>query len=841
MVLGLRDKKAVLLANSHIDVAWLWLEEETKRVCKETFENALSLIEKYGITYAQSNMIFYEWMEKEQPDLFTRILRAIRMGKWEVVGGSWVEFDANMPMGESLIRQFVIGKKYAHKKLGVDVQICWLPDTFGFPITLPKILRTVGIRYFLTAKLSWNDETEFPYNIFIWRGDDGSEVLAYLTPSSYDTYLRRRNVINVLRTQLKKQKIPCILFLYGRGDHGGGPTEDEAREASILTKNTWMKIGKAIDFFKEIEREYSRNLPVWDDELYLEFHRGVFTTQLRLKDLIRRSEAELLNLETLIAFLRMLGEKVDLREELEYLWKEVLTRHFHDTFAGTLSANVAMENIRGLITVLARIKRIKEKILARLVKALSREEKDVENILILNTLPWKRTIIVRDEKSGRPIVIRDIPGFGYKVVRPNQKAAVGTLRLYQKGRLIIAESKRYILFVDKKSGLIAQIYDKKLKQKILARPMELRIYRDDPNLFRKSITGIPAGIFDAWEIFIYDRKKPVYERPRLVGVEIVENNSTRIIIRAKLKYTMFPRGTLLINLDYTLSDEDKIEIEFNIKSRCRHRLVKLVIPIIQAEDYAIYGAPYGYIKRRDFSSPNATKHEKAKYEVPSVGWVLVPTSWGSVAIATDNRFGFSKNGEELQVSILKTPTYPAEAYYKMFMVLPEWARSPAFAESIISKIFYILNKAIWKFLIKLFIDQGSLRCRIAIVSNEEQKPIYGLKLWRELIAPINISRITSKPKSHQLISISSDEVFGHLKPADTDMNVILRLVNYSEKPTDIEIRGAEIREIWETDVFEKHKQATSVIDGKFKISLRGHEIKTYKLIRAPTNKERSQL
>lgn len=837
MVLGLRDKKAVLLANSHIDVAWLWLEEEIKRVCKETFENALSLIERYGITYAQSNMIFYEWMEKEQPDLFMRILRAIRMGKWEVVGGSWVEFDANMPMGESLIRQFVIGKKYAHEKLGVDVQICWLPDTFGFPITLPKILRTVGIRYFLTAKLSWNDETEFPYNIFIWRGDDGSEVLAYLTPSSYDTYLCRRNVINVLRTQLKKQKIPCILFLYGRGDHGGGPTEDEAREASILTKNAWMKIGKATDFFKEVEREYSRNLPLWDDELYLEFHRGVFTTQLRLKNLIRRSEAELLNLEALIAFLRMLGEKVDLREELEYLWKEVLMRHFHDTFAGTLSANVAMENIRNLITVLAQIKRIKEKILARLVKALSREEKDVENILILNTLPWKRTIIVRDEKSGRPVVIRDVPGFGYKIVKPNQKSAVGTLRLYQRGRLIIAESKKYILFVDKKSGLIAQIYDKKLEQKILARPMELRIYRDDPNLFRKSITGVPAGIFDAWEIFIYDRKKPVYEHPRLVGIEIVENNSARIVIRAKLKYTMFPRGTLLINLNYTLSDEDKIQIELNIKSRCGHKLVKLVIPIIHAGDYAIYGAPYGYIKRRDFSSPNATRHEKAKYEVPSVGWVLVPTTWGSVAVATDNRFGFSKDGEELQISILKTPTYPAEAYYRIFMVLPEWARSPALAESAINKIFFALNNAIWKLLIRRYIDQGSLSCRIAIVSNKEQKPIYGLRLWRELITPININYVASEPETYQVISINDDEVFGHLKPADTDMNVILRLVNYSEEPKDIRVQGANIRKIWEIDVFENKRREIDAINSEFRISLKRNEIKTYKLVRLSTRRE----
>ncbi|MEX0567844.1 MAG: hypothetical protein Q6363_001625, partial [Candidatus Njordarchaeota archaeon] len=182
-----REKCGVyLVSNSHIDVAWLWTKEETLKVCLRTFIRALDFIEKYGIVYAQSNIIFYEWMEKYYPEIFGQIKKRIREGKWEVVGGSWVECDTNLPLGESLIRQFLYGIMYVRKKFGTNIKIAWFPDSFGFPISLPKILRHVGIRFFLTSKLSWNDTTRFPYYLFLWCADDGSEVLAYQSVGPYN-------------------------------------------------------------------------------------------------------------------------------------------------------------------------------------------------------------------------------------------------------------------------------------------------------------------------------------------------------------------------------------------------------------------------------------------------------------------------------------------------------------------------------------------------------------------------------------------------------------------------------------------------------------------------------
>lgn len=819
-------KKAVLLSNSHIDVAWLWREGEIKRVCQKTFENALSLIEKYGITYAQSNMIFYEWIEKEAPGLYEKILRAIHAGNWEVVGGSWVELDCNLPTGESILRSFIIGKKYAKSRLGVDINICWLPDTFGFPITLPKILQAVGIKYFLTTKLSWNDTTEFPYNVFRWRGDDGSEVLAYLTPAPYDANLSEISVINALAKQMKKQGIPYILFLYGRGDHGGGPTNDDAKIAKKLSESGWIKIGKAIDFFKEIEEKYIDKIPTWNNELYLEFHRGIYTTQLRLKDLIRKSEIELLNLEVLLGFLRMHGKEIEFTRELEDLWKEVLKRHFHDTLAGTLSADVAEENLCQLIKVLSRIRQMRKQVLTELAKAMGSKESG-ENILVLNTLPWDRTIIVEDVKTAKPIMAENVPGFGYKVIKPHD-GSNGTLKLSQRGRLIIVENKRYALFIDKKTGLIVQIFDKKLKQKLLSRPIEIRVYEDDPNLTRRSITGIPAGIFDAWEIYIYDRKKPVYEHPKAVSVEVIELTPVRITVRVLMKYTSFPRQRIFMDVDYVLTDEDKIEIRLKIKSKCKHKFVKLIIPIAQAEDYAIYGAPYGYVERLDPTSTKASEADKAKYEVPSVGWVLVPAKWGSALIATDNRFGFSKNGEELQISILRTPMYPSVLYYEMLSRLPKWIRRAGTGGSAINEIFYRANKVIWKYFTNHYIDQGTLNCRVAIASSDQSKTIYALRLWKELITPVNTHYVTLEPITQQLLRISSDDIYAHLKPSDAGQGVTLRLVNYSRDAINISLMGT-VKEVWESDHFENAKQPVVCSNGKFILSMRGNEIKTYRL------------
>ncbi|MEM4239210.1 MAG: alpha-mannosidase, partial [Nitrososphaerota archaeon] len=190
-----------LLGHSHIDAVWLWTKDETLRVCVDTFSNVLDLMDKYpGLIFCQSTAQYYEWIEKNRPDLFERIRARIREGRWEVVGGSWVEFDCNLPSGESLVRQMLYGKRYFMEKFGVDVDIAWLPDSFGYSWTLPQILAKSGIKYFLTQKLRWNDTTVFPYNVFWWQSPDGSKVLSHQTLGSYSESLE--NVEELMRQLL---------------------------------------------------------------------------------------------------------------------------------------------------------------------------------------------------------------------------------------------------------------------------------------------------------------------------------------------------------------------------------------------------------------------------------------------------------------------------------------------------------------------------------------------------------------------------------------------------------------------------------------------------------------
>ena len=355
-----------LTGNSHIDAAWMWPWTETVDVVRRTFGTALQLMDEYPTyTYTQSAPQYNEWMAEKYPEINAEIRKRIQEGRWEIVGGMWVEPDLNMPGGESILRQLLVGQREAIKLYGVTTRIGWNPDTFGYNWQLPQIYKKSGMDYFVTQKLSSNETNPFPFKIFWWESPDGSKVLTYFPHNSGNQDLNPVRLSNdLVHARSLNPGFDDLLDLYGVGDHGGGPTR------AVLDQGLhWMQpdmvvprmeFGTAQSYFTEIEKTIAPGsptynyykmghdgpvspptpppgeitVPTWDDELYFEHHRGTYTTQAKHKQNMRHSEEWLLNAEkySSIAWLAGLPYPGDALTES---WKKELFNQFHDLAAGT--------------------------------------------------------------------------------------------------------------------------------------------------------------------------------------------------------------------------------------------------------------------------------------------------------------------------------------------------------------------------------------------------------------------------------------------------------------------------------------------------------------------------
>ena len=350
------------VGNSHIDMAWLWPWTETVEVVRNTFRSVLDLMREYpDFKFTMSSARTYEWMQEKYPDLFAEIEQRVKEGRWEVIGGMWVEPDLNMPDGESLVRQILVGKRYFEKNFGVDVKIGWNPDSFGYNYQLPQIYKRSGMDYFVTQKLMWAHEfTTFPYKFFWWQAPDGSRLLTYF-PHDYADPIDAEPLGSQVATWMPSiygktlTDHPEMMHLYGVGDHGGGPTRVMLDHAEQLkdpnTVFPKLEFSFARDFFADMEKKLpSMQVPTWDGELYFQYHRGVFTTQAETKRRIRRSEENILNAEKFASLASLYGRPYP-QDGMLLNWKNLLFEHFHDIMPGSgiavnyLDAKRNLENV----------------------------------------------------------------------------------------------------------------------------------------------------------------------------------------------------------------------------------------------------------------------------------------------------------------------------------------------------------------------------------------------------------------------------------------------------------------------------------------------------------------
>ncbi|MFM7601107.1 MAG: alpha-mannosidase [Pseudanabaena sp.] len=640
----LKQRQIYILGNSHIDVAWLWAIAETKNAMQRTFTSALNLQEHYPeLIFNQSTAVSYQWMEQEYPELFTRIQTAVMNGKWELIGGMWVEPDGNLPSGESLIRQILYGQEYFREKFNREVKIAWLPDTFGFHWQMPQILLKSGFEAFVTQKLLWNDANKFPHQILWWEGVDGSQIFTYFS-NEIGQGLEPVAIAKYLANQEEKHNIPETAWLYGVGDHGGGPTADmlnmgrKYAESPIFFE---MKPSTLEDFLLGLKAKLPADLPVWQDELYLEFHRGTFTTKADQKKHNRQLEVLLGNAEKYSAIASLINKTPYPKDQLEQAWQRLLLNQFHDILPGTSIPEVFIDADHTWHQV--------REICDRL---LPHKASESENLQVWNFLNWQRSQVIRKPDNSL-CWLENVPSFGFTELASGITETDAFLKIYSDGDKDYLANQYLQVEIDLKTGAIAQILDKRSQRSILRSASELQFFEDK------------GQYWDAWNIDPdYENNK--LESATLESIEIVENCSLLISLRIVLK---FHNSTFIQEIQLS-AFEEFITVHNWVDWQEEYTLVKVAFPVNWRSNYATYEIPMGTIQR---STLGETPEAKAKWEVPAQYWADIAFSpnqndilppkvgeyhFGGLSILNNSKYGYDAKPDCLRLTLLRSPNWP---------------------------------------------------------------------------------------------------------------------------------------------------------------------------------------
>ena len=380
--------------HAHIDVAWLWRVWQSRRKSGRTFHTVMRLMEQFpDYQFTQSQPQLYDYVREDYPKLFTAIQERVADGRWEPIGGMWVEADCNLSGAEGLARQFLLGRTFFREHFGPEAEspILWLPDVFGYAWNLPQLIKEAGLEYFFTIKISWNQYNVMPYDSFWWQGLDGTKVLTHFSttqdegayrsaevrrPTTYNAHVTPLEVLTTWRNLKQKETQQELLTAFGYGDGGGGPTREmleNIREMGDFPAAPRTRHGKAIEFFRHLEAAAGDELPLWNGELYLEYHRGTYTTQAATKKGNRKSEFLLHDAEFLAAWAAVVTDYEYPHETLTKAWQLVCLNQFHDILPGSSVGEVYVDTAEDYGTVRQMGETVREEALAALAGMLPQE------------------------------------------------------------------------------------------------------------------------------------------------------------------------------------------------------------------------------------------------------------------------------------------------------------------------------------------------------------------------------------------------------------------------------------------------------------------------------------
>ncbi|MFA6134218.1 MAG: alpha-mannosidase [Phycisphaerae bacterium] len=657
-----------MTAHSHIDTAWLWPLRETVRKCGRTFSTACRLMERFPKFYFScSQPQLYKYTRQYHPELYKQIKKWVKAGRWETTGGMWVESDCNTTSGESLVRQILLGLRFFRNEFGTRPRSCWLPDVFGYPGSLPEILRGCGLDYFFTCKLHWQAQNPFPAHLFNWRGLDGTEVLAHIPKlrNYYNGMPFPEDMLLGWANYLQKAEYGEVLFPYGFGDGGGGVTEEMMEfinRYDHFPALPAVRVGPSDQYFDDLAAK-DPTLPVWDGELYLETHRGTYTTHGHIKRANRKGELLLREAEIFGSLANLSSRKVAL-EPLDAAWENLLLLQFHDILPGSSIGMVYDEAAEDYARIEKNVQAVLEEGLSAL--ACGAKSSRPNSVCVFNSLSWDRDDVVTatvpdpgkhvtvtagdgsvlpaqvvSRKAGQATIVfqTTLPSVGcadFAIAPSRQAPAAGNMKV--SARRI--ESRRYTVELNKTGG-ITRLYDKVNKREVVpvgAVANDLQLSQDGPE-----------GE-DAWNVHVTATKRRyAWENP--ATIEVVESGPVRAVVRVKRTY----RDSVLEQDIVVYDDLPRIDFVTRVFWQQRNTLLKAAFPVEVRSTRATYEVQFGAIERPTHRN---TSWDASKFEVCAQRWMDLSEGGYGVSLLNDCKYGHDALDNVMRITLLRGTIAP---------------------------------------------------------------------------------------------------------------------------------------------------------------------------------------
>ena len=674
----LKSREIQCVGHAHLDMAWLWPISDTWKVAERTFRSILSLQKDFPeLTYTHSSPALFEWIENNRPELFEQIRQKVKEGSWSIDAGLWIEPELNIIGGEAIVRQILYGQRYCQEKFGTLSKVAWLPDSFGFCWQLPQLLLQGGIETFATLKLSWNDTTEFPYALFWWQSPDGSRIRSIMLPpigTDIDPVkMAEHNAHWKEKTQSSKS-----MWLPGLGDHGGGPTKDMLEKSRRWEKSPFfpnLKFTKPNQYLQDISSVFPQQ-PTWNDELYLELHRGCYTAHADQKQNNRQCEDLLYQAELFASISYLTVNQPYPKVDLETAWKALLFNQFHDILPGTSVPEVFSEAAE----IWQQVKQNGQTILRNSLDAITSAielpqspHPEAELIVVFNPLNWRRNEVIEiklpktyesweirtieqqpvqhqliteatssDHTQHLLFIASDIPSIGYRSwwLCPSDSNYSHTQNTVKEKPLEYCLENQYVrAVISTESGQILSLIEKSTQQEIVHETSnQLQIFQDE------------SGYWDAWNI-AQDYADHPCQAPALQSIQIIESGPVRQRLRTRYQFNQS-----VIIQDYVLEINSRtLTVENTIDWQETHKLLKVNFPVNLFAREATYEIPFGAITR---TTQPKTKAEEAKWEVPALRWSDISDAQHGLSILTKGKHGFDAGPNHLRLTLLKSPTWP---------------------------------------------------------------------------------------------------------------------------------------------------------------------------------------
>lgn len=790
------------VGHTHIDTAWLWPLKETVRKCGRSFSTACRLMEQYPeFHFTCSQPQLYQYTRQYYPAVYRQIKHWVAEGRWETAGAMWVEADCNVTSGESLVRQMLYGIDFFQREFGTRPRICWLPDVFGYPSSLPEIFAGCGIEYFYTYKLHWQATNPFPDHLFRWRGLDGSEVLAHVVNhlGAYNNDLCPEHLAKGWEMYAQKAEYPEVIFPFGYGDGGGGVTEGQMENLRLANGHypglPAVRIGTAQQFFDDVVAA-DPALPVWDGELYVETHRGTYTTQSEMKRANRVSELLLREAEIWGALAQATGARDGFdAATLRPAWEKTLLYQFHDILPGSSIGMVYEDALAEHARLQASVRQVRGEQLAALAPAAQTPDA----LCVFNALSWPRhdPIIIEVPDRAEPVSVVAADGHAYPaqvvarregratlVCQPGEVPALGyaaftlsSVPAIRTSELVVSETaleNRFFYIELNAEGGLTRIYDKRRQREVLAPGMvgnDLQLLQDGPE-----------GE-DAWNVHpTIDKRRYPFEGPTTVRVQ--ETGP----VRGSVRVTRAHRDSILEQDIVLYADSPRIDFVTRVDWQERQTMLKVAFPVEIRSTRATYEVQFGAYAR---STTRNTSWETQQFEVPGQRWVDLSEAGYGVSLLNDARYGFDVKENVLRLTLLRSTIFPdPEAdrgtHEFTYALLPhdgDWTT----AETV---------RHAWELNVPA---QAVIGCRAA-------------------------------EPAHSFLTLDGPAILEALKPAENGHGLIVRLYEPHGSRGEVTLTPCfPVRQVTACNLVEEDGEHIPLRDGRFTFAMRPFQIRTFRL------------